>query len=396
LRTYFQLGVNYDNPQSSATNFNANRAFIQFAGFTLGTAQSFYDFFNAAATSFWANVFSSDTGDPGWKVIAYTQQFGNGISGSVSLEEPRRSVVWDTNTGTLAGGVAGNSWVVGNLPPADQAKTRFPDLVNNWRIDQAWGAAQIMFAAHDASAGYYQNSASVIAPVLCPATVGSINGSETCAHPADRLGWAAGAGAKLNTFGGSYFQIQGNYAQGATRYVLFTPAGAYSPTQFNGQTVGYGILTDAVYSNATGEVQLTTAWGVNAAYEHFWRPDLRTSLYGSYAAVRYNSAANNAMCLSQTNVGGAGTIAFTGVGGVSGIGACNNNFSWWAVGSRTQWNITPWFYVGFDVVYQKLQTASAGANVFYVTNSAKPTFVYNVTDQDNWAFRVRAHRDIVP
>jgi hypothetical protein len=47
-------------------------------------------------------------------------------------------------------------------------------------------------------------------------------------------------------------------------------------------------------------------------------------------------------------------------------------------------------------VYQKLQTASAGANVFYVTNSAKPTFVYNVTDQDNWAFRVRAHRDIVP
>jgi hypothetical protein len=401
LRTYFQLGVNYDNPQASSTNFNANRAFIQFAGFTLGTAQSFYDFFNAAATSFWANVFSSDTGDPGWKVIAYTQQFGNGISGSVSLEEPRRSVVWDTNTGTTAT-LIGNSWVVGTLPTADQAKTRFPDLVNNWRIDQAWGAAQIMFAAHDASAGYYQNTPVGVVPLNCtPAAAGALTGSEVCGHPADRLGWAVGAGAKLNTFGGSYFQIQGNYAQGATRYVLFTPGGAYSPTQFNGNTVGYGILTDAVYSNGTGEVELTTAWGVNAAYEHFWRPDLRTSLYGSYAQVKYNDAANTAICISQTtpNLTG-GTISFIGTATLpaSGPGTCNNNFNWWAVGSRTQWNITPWFYVGFDVVYQKLETASAGATVYYtqLANTAKPQNIYRVTDQDNWAFRVRAHRDIVP
>src|SRR5262245_47690360 len=39
LRTYLQLGVNYDSPTNTSTNFNANRAFIQFAGFTIGTAQ---------------------------------------------------------------------------------------------------------------------------------------------------------------------------------------------------------------------------------------------------------------------------------------------------------------------------------------------------------------------
>jgi hypothetical protein len=69
LRTYFQLGVNYDNPQGTNTNFNANRAFIQFAGFTVGTAQSFYDFYSSPASSYWAPP-SSDTGDPGWKVFA--------------------------------------------------------------------------------------------------------------------------------------------------------------------------------------------------------------------------------------------------------------------------------------------------------------------------------------
>jgi hypothetical protein len=123
-------------------------------------------------------------------------------------------------------------------------------------------------------------------------------------------------------------------------------------------------------------------------------------LYGTWATFRYNEAANNAICLSQTT-GVAGGIAFTGnVGGLraSGLGSCNNNWNWWAVGSRTQWNITPWFYVGFDMVYQKIETASAGASVLYtqVANAAKPTSIYTVTNQDNFAFRVRAHRDIVP
>ena len=88
LRTYLQLGVNYDSPQVTSTNFNANRAFIQFAGFTIGTAQSFFDFYSSPASSYWGAL-ASDTGDGGWKVFAYTLQFGNGISTTFSVEEPR-------------------------------------------------------------------------------------------------------------------------------------------------------------------------------------------------------------------------------------------------------------------------------------------------------------------
>jgi hypothetical protein len=70
----------------------------------------------------------------------------------------------------------------------------------------------------------------------------------------------------------------------------------------------------------------------------------------------------------------------------------------WTVGSRSQYNFTPWFYVGFDVIYQKLETASNGAVATFnaLTGSAKPTALYGITNQDNYGLRVRVHRDIVP
>src|SRR5262245_20074721 len=152
LRSYLQIGVNYDSPNPSSSGFNANRAFIQFAGFTIGTAQSFFDFYSAPASSYFGPP-SSDTGDGGWKVFADTVQYGNGFSSTTSAEEPRSagtgpiSGVWNMNLGNPVLGLVNND--------TDRAKHRFPDIVQNWRVDQAWGSAQIMVAAHDVSAGYY-------------------------------------------------------------------------------------------------------------------------------------------------------------------------------------------------------------------------------------------------
>src|SRR6516225_8904996 len=97
-----------------------------------------------------------------------------------------------------------------------------------------------------------------------------------------------------------------------------------------------------------------------------------------------------------TPSGTPGSIAFTPVQVAQ--GQCNNNFNWWVVGSRTQYNFTPWFYVGFDVIYQKLETASNGtfATFSALTGAAKPTAVYQIKDQDNYGLRIRGHRDIVP
>ena len=119
------------------------------------------------------------------------------------------------------------------------------------------------------------------------------------------------AGLKLNTpwllnwFGsgvGDYFSVQGIYTQGALRYLMQNPNNNWWIQ--DGQSAAYGVMSDGVYGgsafNGTAtSIQLTTAWGVNIGYEHFWTPRWRTSLYGGYTSVSYDSQANNMLCVLQ-------------------------------------------------------------------------------------------------
>ena len=134
----------------------ANRGFIQFAGFTLGLASSFFDFYSSPIVTYFATN-SEDTGDGGWRVAAYTANFGNGFTATVSLEEPRRRASSTPPRVALTGAVsstppapprcrpptATRSWSAAVPLVADQATIRYPDIVMNWRVDQAWGAAMI-------------------------------------------------------------------------------------------------------------------------------------------------------------------------------------------------------------------------------------------------------------
>src|SRR5262249_38236131 len=163
---------------------------------------------------------------------------------------------------------------------------------------------------------------------------------ETCGYPADKLGWAVGGGTRFNLQGGDYFQWQATYTQGAIRYVGFTPAGAFSPLLFNRHDLGYGFLSRAVYSHARQGSPRATSWGINAAYDHLWTPQFRTSIYGSYWRTEYGSQANRAICQAQStaNIGASpaanpsivgGAIAFTQAQIDQGV--CNNNFNFWTV-----------------------------------------------------------------
>ncbi|MFL5049537.1 MAG: hypothetical protein ACJ8D4_05450, partial [Xanthobacteraceae bacterium] len=76
---------------------------------------------------------------------------------------------------------------------------------------------------------------------------------------------------------------------------------------------------------------------------------------------------------------------------------CDPDSAWWGVGSRTQWNITSSFYVGFDVLYQKLETSFAGAGFFTAAaGQPRPTGNYELKDQDTVSVTARAHWDILP
>jgi hypothetical protein len=416
LRAYMNIGWTDDLPaqvSTSAAAIYANRAFIQLAGFTWGVATSYYDFFSSPATSFTV-PFSSDTGDGGWKVAAYTAQLGNGVSASLSFEEPRRQVVFNTSTSATTTGAVGASGataltandplLVGALPVQDMKKVTYPDIVANLRVDQAWGSAQVMGAIHDVSGGYYGTSQT---------------GSQNNGHPSDKVGFAVGAGIKVNfpMIGpGDYFQAQVNYTQGAMRYAALTPSSGGGAGIFNGgDKLGVGWFADGVFCGGTlaapaagcpagattpQSIQLTTVWSAQAAYEHFWTPALRTSLVGGYTNVSYNSTASSDMCVAT----GSGTAfpAGTAPGGsltaITNCGAGSFDWSYYSVSSRTQWNITKDFYVGLEGFYGHLNTMSKGQLATYtqLSGTAQPSGVRTLDDQNVWVYRIRAHRDIVP
>ena len=149
VRGYIAVGVSGSDVNGAGNTFDANRAFIQWAGFTFGQAQSFYDFYSVPATSYWGTFPASDTGDPGWKVLGYTAQFGNGFSATIAAEMRRTTQIGYTNRFAFFEGTAtpGVGVGVGGFPGA-YGGFQAPDIVGNLRLDQAWGSAQIMGALH--------------------------------------------------------------------------------------------------------------------------------------------------------------------------------------------------------------------------------------------------------
>jgi hypothetical protein len=379
LRTYFLIGLSQDtNGGGGAVGLYATRAFIQIAGFTFGKATSFFDFVASAAVAYNAGyTHSPDTGDPGRLVAAYTAQFGNGVSGTISMEESRRNPTVYTSAGSFPVGGAPASNNLGAGSTAGPAS--LPDVVANLRVDQTWGSAQVSAAVHDVSAAYY--GAGVLA------TLNEANG-----HPSNKVGWAASAGLRVNApmiAAGDYFQGMVVYSEGAIRYASFSPAGGGIQHRWDGSTVGFGYYEDAVFggtipAGTATSVELTTAWSAFASFEHFWTPSLRTSIYGSYIDVSHNATATALICAVLP-------------GGPVG---CNPDFQSWNVGSRTQWDITKDFLVGVDVIYVKLESVvlGAGAPVAIVlpSTSGKPTGPYTTSDQDAWAVTWRIQRSFVP
>jgi hypothetical protein len=407
VRGYIAIGVSeneHGGDVAASNNFSANRAFIQWAGFTFGRAQSFFDFYSNPATSYWGAFPGSDTGDGGWFVMGYTAQFGNGFSATIAAEAPRKTQL----VGALAGSGGSFTGAFGGTNGAGAyGGFQAPDVVGNLRVDQAWGSAQVMAAYHDVNPTYYLSTGTTQA------------GTFTGGPDDHKAGWVVGAGFKLNTpwllnwLGGGqgdYIQTQFNYTQGALKYLNQTTNSNWGINE--GSTASFGVLADAVYGgslvgtavNGTlpTNAELTTAWNVNAAYEHFWSPRWRTSLYGGYMKVEYGGQSTNLICTGTTLAPGT----LVGVTPVSTNFGCSADWQTWWVGTRTQWNITKDFYMGLDVMYSKLQSANFGAGT--VTGTATPTLIVpnraplvgggfaTAEDMDNWSFRFRVHRDFYP
>lgn len=344
-------------------------AFIQFAGFTLGHAISQ---FSAPWTNYPANLFDGLPGGGGTVVgvnqFSYTFDLGQGMQFSLSAQDPTgnyQANLWNVSAITSAG-IAGGAYGA-----SDFGGTRAPDLVAMFRLDQAWGLFQGSFAAHDNVAGYY-------------------GVDETTGHPDNKWGWAAQLALSIKnlpTGAGDTINIQGVYTNGASRYD-FQEFTSSSYSMFGGSglagaygSIGFAGLSDAVFVAGSG-MQLTTTYGMNAGYTHNWNPNWNTSLYGAWAAVRYNGTAKGYICGSAA----MGTLLTPG-------STCNPDFDLSVIGTKTTWTPVNKLAISAEVNYERLNQNYSGS-VAYPGSAAtaKPPAIYQIKDQGTVSATLRAIR----
>ena len=362
--------------------------FIQFAGFTFGKSASAYATpwhgYPGNNSSFLLGGHDTVTGVNN---IQYTAQFGNGVSGTIGLDDPivfNRTAVNNLSTGLNATMNGANAY----------AGDRAPDVVGNIRVDQAWGLFQISGAAHLVTGSY-----NILNVVPAPAGAVGVAGaspnalSEISGHPDDK--WGGSVMAALNiknipTGAGDDIKIDASYAKGDTKNVISTSAASPSFVMFGGsnrayQSIGFGSTTDAVWLptlfGGDGSLHLTTSYGVRGAFNHNWDPYWSSSLFGSYSAVRYDSVAALTMCTIYS----AGKV-------VSADYSCNPNFNVAMAGVVTRWTPVKNLTFSAEVLWMHLDQMMTGTAILGVA-APKPTTTYEFKDQDTVSLNVRVQRN---
>jgi hypothetical protein len=407
LRAYTRAGFQLTTGESSQGRIYTERAFIQFAGFTLGKSQSYFDFMSGAfcyGCGFMGN--GSQTGAAGTLLFAYTATLGNGITATLSAEDNfvRRNAIWDASndaTNLLAiGGSPGpgsftDDYNLTAVNTGDYAAVQIPDIVGSLRVDQAWGSAQVAAALHQNRAGNYGNN-----------LTGAGNGGVFGQSPSDAYGWAVMAGIVLNVpwNKGDKFWVEGAYSQGAGSYVGINGAlvgQTNNWNRFNGRSVAAAWGIDSVFGNLastggqTGQ-QLTTFWSIAAAFEHYWTPALRTDIFGSFTAADFNGTATTLFCSSpQSPIRTVGGVAPTGVAALAG---CNPDYNLINVGVRTIWNPAPQFDIGVEVMYSKVETKhDAGLTTLnFAGAGGRPAGLYAPSSEDVFSGILRFQRNFWP
>jgi Porin subfamily len=240
-------------------------------------------------------------------------------------------------------------------------------------VNQAWGRFTTSAIFNKNNATYYTAG--------CAQT-----GTSQCDYPDDKWGWAVLSGIDIKApwagpgdhFGG-YIQVGEGSASYSGGQNLNSP-GLFGANN----TVAFGVITDAVYVNG-GQLQLTSAWGAGGGWEHFWLPNLSTTVYGTYTQIRYNDTVINSRMFC--NGGGGQNVT------VANNVRCDPGFNFWQIGSHTDWYPVPGFRLAVDVLYTRIETAFEGQQVTLLkTQGARPTGAYTAKDDGILSVVFRAQR----
>ena len=313
--------------------------------------------------------------------IQYTAQFGNGVSGTIGLDDPvafNRTAIYNLSipASVSATGVSANTYAGVNMP----------DIVGNIRIDQAWGLFQLSGAIHEVDASYNTLGVGGI-----PTALSGISG-----HPDTKFGGSVMAALQIKnipTGPGDDIKFDASWAKGDTKNVISTSAaspnflmvGGGTGQLGAGQSLAFGPTTDAVYNPVGGDRQLhlTTAYGVRGAFNHNWDPYWSSSLFGGMGWVRYDATAQAEYCAAYAAaVPNAGTYS------------CNPNYSISMLGAVTRWTPVKNLTFSAETIWAHLATGFTGTAVLNPGGTtALPTTTYAFKSQDTVSFNVRVQRN---
>jgi hypothetical protein len=350
LRTFMNLNVENNVGSDNAA---VSRAFIQWGGFTFGRTASFVDHEGSLGDSGFRSLYTglvdATTGAAGINQIAYTWQLGNGITFNVGADEARSRSIWNVfdNVG------------IGAEPTSSAHGMSHPDPWVSLRINQAWGRASLAFLGHKNAASYY-------------------GATTPTGYPDDKWGWAVVSGIeiKLDSLSpGSRIGGYVTYGQGATRITRNSQA---SPGLFgSGNSVGFGVLTDAVYT-AGSPLELTTSWAAGGGFEYFWTRNFSSTIYGGYTRTEYNNNAAGIIC---------GFAPFT-----TRSGECDPSYGMWQLGTHHDWFPVAGLRFAVDVLYTGVETAFGGQTMTLKAQGSRPAGAYLIEDQGILSVMFRAQR----
>jgi hypothetical protein len=380
LRTYANVQMDWTRGNSGIAGgapVEVDYAFLQFAGFTIGKAVSEFDpQWALAKPTITSGQWAGSNDATGINQLAYTATFGNGVSGTISLEDAqpyRTAGVVNTSAGgpfqffstTLPAGAYGVNSFTGNAVAGDHV----PDIVGNLRLDQAWGSLHFAAAGHEVHGNYFTPSDS------------------TSGHPGSTWGYAVSGAFELKnlpTGAGDSFKAEASFAHGAAKYVFggtIDSAGAARLFRTSGNgptgTLAFGEVLDGIYTGTNSlngtNISLSNAWEVSAFYEHYWNPAWRTSLFGNYSSITYGAAGTTLVALLP---GTTGAFNFTN-------GNQTLDFNVAQVGTRTAWTPVKDLTISGEFLYSRVMPKATGTftNTSAITG-APVGAVYNIGAQN--------------
>ncbi|MDB5653793.1 MAG: Porin [Tardiphaga sp.] len=383
VRTYSSVMMQWtQNVDSSGSSgfLGVDYAFIQFAGFTFGKAVSQFDPQWTLSRPTISSGFNQGSNDSGGIIqLAYTASFGNGVSGSISLENSanyRQAGVY--NTANIIVGPGAPSYLTANYGVSTNTflgnatgGDHMPDVVANVRLDQAWGSLHFAAAFHDVTTGFYGSD-------------------ESTGHPDDAYGYALSGAVEFKnipTGTGDSIKLEAAYADGAAKYVFggtTDTSGGGRYASFQGNSLGFGYVLDGVFGTG-GQVQTSKAWEVSAYYEHYWNPNWRTSLFGNYSHISYGSS-GDALLFAAFGGGKLGYSSNTTSGTTAGTLNANGSFDLGLgqIGTRTAWTPVKNLTLSAEFTYSRMDQNLTGT---YTTTSSssvsgKAAQTYQLKDQN--------------